>query len=184
MSTPPGKLLVVQLRSTHYGPPVQVRGAFRAWAEAEDCQRELEERLRPTLRRHNLFWEDPHTYRSPPGLSAFDLPVLLDLMQDADILLPADPESDLGWQRWWLEQCEQLTDEQLRHFLAGLHHLTFHEIVEVDLIDDAAWDAQAAVAQETALARAQFQNLADESTLPRYDPRTGAGDIDEDSIPF
>jgi hypothetical protein len=149
MSAPGRKVYVVQIRSGYYGPSAKVEGVFADRADAEACLVQCERALRPTLRYYGLFWDDPHTCRNILDLTNFELPILLDWLHDADIPLPANPEYPRSWDAWWEEQRESLTEDQLSHLFAGLHRLTFHRIVEVDLIDNDAWDPLLDVSNQT-----------------------------------
>jgi hypothetical protein len=181
MNATPRKVYIVQRLTCYYRPDARVEGVFTTRADAETRLAECERALRPTLRYHGLFWDDPHTYHSPRVLTDFDLPVFLDWLRDADIPLPANPEADRNWDRWWEEQRDRLTEPQLCHLFAGLHRLTFHEIVEVDLVDDPVWDPVKEVAEITGVALTGNGPAEFPDEEP---PQPPDGEATPDDIPF
>jgi hypothetical protein len=130
------------------------------------------------LRDYGLFWKDPHTYRGVLKWTDFEVPIFLDWLRDAEIPLPPDPENDRSWDGWWEEQRESLTCEQLSHFFAGLHKLSFHEIVEVDLIEDEAWDPLLAVGQETGVTLTGVRPAAEFEPVETTDEEVPLEDIE------
>jgi hypothetical protein len=178
---------VVQRRWSIYGPAARVEGVFTERSAAEDCRLRSEKTLWPTLRPPYLWAEDPHTSSDPPALTDFALPIFLDWLRDGNIPLPADPESARDWHSWWEVQRNRLTPEQLSHLFAALHHLTFHEIVEVDLITEDGWDPLRDVSEQTGVAlTGQWAPNAEGQELPPGEQTPGSfiPNVDENDIPF
>lgn len=148
--TAPAKVYIVQRQPSYHSRRTTVVAVLPDRAAAEEALLRADRALWPTLRHDPQSWNDAHNFSYPVALTNFDLPILLDWLRDADIPLPDDPATANGWNGWWNWICDDLTDEQLCHYFAALHKLTFHRIVEVDLVANATSDSLPAVALKRA----------------------------------
>jgi hypothetical protein len=110
----------------------RMKGAFTTEAAAQAFLDECEAQARVSGDYWPLYWEDG--WESLLKLTSFDPPVFRDWLEDSGIPLPPQ-ERYHGDEDVWLDWLRDLPAEKLTRLYEGLHHFSFHEILEVDWLD-------------------------------------------------